>query len=117
MKKESYSGCSSEQVVYEVDDCIQGQSLPLSEVIKQYLITGVAPAPLPSQYEFTRDLTDEEFDSFDGHRLDHDLSEVSACSDALSILQQQLQANKKPSSKPVEPAPAEPAPAEPSSAE
>lgn len=72
------------QCDYSVSETIQGQSLPLSAIIDQYIRTGVAPAPLPlSTMEFNRDLSDSEMDSLDGHKLDHDLSELDASKENL----------------------------------
>lgn len=88
----------SNQVIFDVDDCQQGQSLPLSEILKQYLLTGVAPCPHNSSFEFNDDLSDEQMSVFDGHRLDHDFSEIDVNNDSLSFLHEQLNSNAKNSS-------------------
>lgn len=99
----------AEQVHEYVDMTIQGQSLPLSEILRQYLLTGVAPAPLNSQFEFSSDLDDSQLDSLDGHRLDHDLSEIDRCNDVLSVIHQNMQTNVSHNvNKPSEPSIPEP---------
>ncbi len=76
---------------YSVSETIQGQSLPLSEIIESYIRTGVAPAPLPlSTMEFNRDLSDNEMDSLDGYRLDHDLTELDSSRENLEFANDRL---------------------------
>lgn len=97
-----------DDIDYSVSETIQGQSLSLAEIIASYIRTGVAPAPLPlNQMEFNRDLSDNEMDVFDGHRLDHDLSELDESEENMREVNDRLQKLKDlektpPSEKPSE---------------